>query len=272
MNLRTAIDKYLEVKQHTNLSEGTILQYTYHLNRFLQTIGNKELRDITFDDIMNCLTPRKSAAYEQIKVSLLKEFFKMFGFLELADKIPYPKSEVKEVSPVYEEELEVILKERCTTKQDKALILLMVSSGLRASEVIELRVEDLDFDKLVGRVWGKGKKRSERPDFFPFSKDTREAMVEYLNGRDSGHVFLNNGKKWTYWCFWNYFKTKFGIRPHQLRHSFCSIYSKKLPPIILQRLARHKSFETTKRYINPDMDKMIEEYRKVENVKKLIKK
>jgi site-specific recombinase XerD len=74
--------------------------------------------------------------------------------------------------------------------RDRAILLLMVRLGLRAGDIIAMRLDDLDWDSGTVRVLGKGRKEVR----LPLAQDAGEALIEYLvkarPAANSDHVFF----------------------------------------------------------------------------------
>jgi integrase/recombinase XerD len=118
--------------------------------------------------------------------------------------------------------------------RDRAMLELMYASGLRVSELVGLRLADLDLTVGIVRVMGKGDK--ER--LVPLGETAAESLRAYLTGgrpklerrRPSRHLFLGrHGRALTRQTFWQLMKrqaTAAGITkrvtPHTLRHSFAT--------------------------------------------------
>lgn len=118
--------------------------------------------------------------------------------------------------------------------RDRAMLELMYASGLRVSELVGLRLADLDLSLGIVRVVGKGDK--ER--LVPLGEAAAESLRAYLTHgrpklerrRASPHLFLGrHGRRLTRQAFWQLMKrqaTAAGITkrvtPHTLRHSFAT--------------------------------------------------
>ncbi|MCU4186624.1 tyrosine-type recombinase/integrase [Acidiferrimicrobium sp. IK] len=117
-------------------------------------------------------------------------------------------------------------------RRDTAIIRLLVDSGMRASECVNLRVDDLDLDLSVAVVLGKGR----RPRSTPFGSKTGVAIDRYLRVRarhqaaDMPWLWLGRQGRMTYAGLRQLLErraTEAGIghiHAHQLRHSFASAY------------------------------------------------
>lgn len=126
---------------------------------------------------------------------------------------------------------------RPTAARDRAMILLLLDSGIRASECARLRVEDVDLDagEIHIQRFGTGKKTKSRTP--PISRPTIKALWRYLNQRDhprqSDPLFLSIEERPIDRDVIRYLFADLGARakiarchPHRCRHTFCYNYIK----------------------------------------------
>ena len=146
--------------------------------------------------------------------------------------------------------------------RDQAILELMYASGLRASEVINLKIKDIDFDNRLLKVFGKGKK--ER--IVPFSNTAKEAVIKYINEYrfklvgdkdDNGYLYLNKrGEQLTergleHIVSFSALKSGFNLKvyPHMIRHSFATtLLNNGVDLRVIQELMGHTSISTTSIY------------------------
>lgn len=161
--------------------------------------------------------------------------------------------------------------------RDQAVLELLFASGLRASELIHLKLQDVDRKMRLMRVLGKGKK--ER--IVPFSKTADAALGVYLSEirplllpnpeNDEGYVFLNSrGGKLTergleYLVTEAAQKSGFTLKvhPHMLRHSFATeLLNNGMDLREIQELLGHASIKTTSVYTHVSFEDLKETYQK----------
>lgn len=146
--------------------------------------------------------------------------------------------------------------------RDQAILELLFSSGLRCSEIISLRKEDIDYGSLRVKVTGKG----DRQRIIPFTPVCKTAMETYEKGlrvrllstkKDDGTFFLSgHGTKLTargleYIVEEAALKSGFTLRvhPHMLRHSFATeLVTNGADLRTVQELLGHKNIRTTSIY------------------------
>jgi len=127
---------------------------------------------------------------------------------------------------------------------------------MRISELVNLKLTDVDMQRSVAKVFGKGKK--ER--LIPFGEAALEALSEYVSEREksaSKEIFLSNrGKKLSRVAFWQRIKIyllrenlKNSISPHTLRHAFAThLLNRGADLRSVQLLLGHSDLSTTQIY------------------------
>jgi site-specific recombinase XerD len=176
------------------------------------------------------------------------------------------------INPLEAEEIRKFFKE-LRHYRDEVIVLLMLFCGLRVSEVVGLKFNDVDFTKKRIRVWGKGGKERilplpdrliyamkkylslERPDI---SQSDHFLVVLHADSRGNQMTLVGMRALFRYW------RDRSGIKkahPHNFRHSFgtnMARYGVSLP--VLQRMMGHAEFKHTLRYINLAMTDVAQEY------------
>ncbi|MDX9814301.1 MAG: tyrosine-type recombinase/integrase [Sulfurimonas sp.] len=135
------------------------------------------------------------------------------------------------------------------TLEDRLLVVLLYTLGLRISELSELKLEDIG-DEWV-RVFGKGSKTRD----VPLLKSTKKLLDEYLelNPRKN-YIFEKNGKKLSqnslrYNIDKIFKRVGLKVTPHQLRHSYASqLLNQNAPISDVSELLGHSSIATTQIY------------------------
>jgi integrase/recombinase XerD len=165
-------------------------------------------------------------------------------------------------------------------KRDKAIIELFYASGLRASELAELKLEDLHFDLGIVRILGKGNKERIVPvgghaiaainDYVQTLRPTLVAVK--TTRRKAGHsrLFLTrSGGPMTRIVLWQLVQKlsrQAGLRsihPHTLRHTFAThLLSGGADLRIVQELLGHSNVATTQIYTHVDADRLKEVHKK----------
>jgi len=307
MNLITAIDKFsVYLINEKNYSNHTSMNYVRDLNdlyRFIaKNIEDKsakiELRYIDEDTLKNFIASfvlnsgiKYSKRTISRKISTLKSFYKFLNRKKIFTENPsrnliFPKLP-KNLPQVVDE---ISLKELLDSKKlfsddvwgqrDRAIMELLYSSGIRISELINLTVDRIDFDKDHPTIRVKGKGRKER--IIPVGLIAIGAISAYLEKRDiyfaekrvdydNGVIFnAKNGKK-LYPALLNrmtngYISKISEIKkksPHVLRHSFATHLLNHGADIrAVKDLLGHSSLSTTQIYTHVSVDRLKSVYQK----------
>ncbi|MBM7624276.1 site-specific tyrosine recombinase/integron integrase [Sporohalobacter salinus] len=244
-----------------NYSSKTCDVYLGHIRRYVEYHAKKpkELKENDVREYLLLLLEKqeRSSGYTNQALSAIK-----FLYNEVLEKervtvnIPRPKKGRKLPNVLSEEEVAEILSVLKNYKH-RAILNLVYSAGLRVSEVVSLKVEDIDSERMLIRVkQGKGKKdrytllsevalkelrryskkyRIEEGWLFPGGKEGT-----YLTERSVQRVFKKACRKAG-------IKKEVGI--HSLRHSFATHLLEKGTDLrYIQKLLGHKNLKTTERY------------------------
>jgi integrase/recombinase XerD len=251
----TAIHVFLSyLRVEKGLSQNTILAYGADLKRFalfLATRRKNTVDAVNREDIVDFLSHLYRQKLDSRSVSRylvsLRSFFKYALAEELVRKDPTENLEspkIRQSLPSYlrKEEVERLLSAPSTNTpvglRDRAMLEVLYSSGLRVSELLNLRISDLDMRMGCVRCIGKGDK--ER--LVPIGRKAIAAVEAYLAGArpkllrwgappPHNHVlFLTVAgrrlSRITIWKILHDYGVKLGLRarltPHKLRHSFAT--------------------------------------------------
>lgn len=280
-------DYLLNVRRY---SSNTVSSYSFDIcdfTKFIRGLG-KIFKDIKVDDVKSWildLTERQIGKRSiKRKMSSLKSFYAWMYLQKKVDSDPFeyvhsPKATHALPDFFSEKEIDTLLtaNEKRTDKlkdRDQALLMLMFASGLRASEVVNLTFNQVDFDNRIMKVSGKGNKDR----LVPFTNSAKEAMLNYINGlrkdllkEDTKYIFLNSqGNKMTVRgleYILDEIEAKTGlygkIHPHMLRHSFATkMLNRGADLRTIQELLGHSSIETTSIYTHVAYENMKETYEK----------
>jgi integrase/recombinase XerD len=143
--------------------------------------------------------------------------------------------------------------------RDLSIVSLFISTGIRVSELVNLRLRDLDLEERTIKVKRKGNKNQT----IPLNKNVSNLIDKYLKVRpetDNNQLFIskkrNGVKSNTVYCLVSKYLKLSGIQkgkkgPHLLRHTcFTTLLSKNVNPVVIQQLAGHVNFNTTKKYLH----------------------
>ncbi|MBQ0009058.1 MAG: tyrosine recombinase [Firmicutes bacterium] len=276
------IDLFIEHLQYDlNYSKQTIKSYQNDVESFLFFIFNQgiSLDDVDTQIIRNYLSNEiqngKSKTTCCRRIACLRHFFDFLldkGFIHenCFLFITAPKKEIRYPEVLYIEQVETLFnRNRLRTdelkERDQAIIELLYASGLRVSELVNVKVSDMDIRNRTIRVLGKGRK--ER--IVMFSKSCQETLIDYLkNSREIllrrnksdfslDYLFLNTfgrqlttrGVQYILEDIQNKTGCHYGLHPHTLRHTFATHLLEGGADLrVIQELLGHESINTTQIY------------------------
>ena len=207
------IETFLKCMQLEKRTEATITNYRGELKCLFQFL-RKNYADVTTNDIKSYLYHKQyddgnSEVTLNNKIHVFQSFYKWVMNEDLAEdggflrckpkkdpmaKVHKIKAEKKVKTVLSDEQVEIIRCD-CTNTRDRAIVELLIATGMRISELVGLDLDDLDIHSGKCIIYGKGRK--ERPAFF-----TPRAIVhlkEYLEERlrvpDSGEALFVNFRK-----------------------------------------------------------------------------
>lgn len=281
-NLANKIDDFIVyLKKEKNYSAHTLRNYKSDLEHFFEYL--KEQGTQMFDKnsvsqyisfLMKYGLDARSAAR---KLSALKTFFKILKRLGLIDKNPIigirtPKQ--KKHLPGFLSYEQIRQAFDIANIRDRAIMELLYSCGLRASELVGLNLEDIDFNREEVRVRGKGRK--ER--IVPLGRLARQAIIKYLTERSQQikssnppALFLNyRGGRLTTRSLQRIvhkylirLANASGTNPHVLRHTFATHLLENGADLrAVQELLGHASLSTVQIYTHLTVKRLKDIYKR----------
>jgi integrase/recombinase XerD len=267
--LRSFLD-FLHIEK--GLSPNTVKSYQSDLSIFLKWLTsncNSSFKNTKSEDIELFIKYLFQLGFKSTtinrKISSIKTFYIYLKKQKLIDIIPteniiVPKQEKNLPKSISEKEVETLLNSINGSNnielRDKAMIELLYATGVRVSELVNIKLNDIDFNRRVIRVIGKGSK--ER--LVPFGEKAFIALNNYLalrENRITKEIFLSNrGTGITRISFWNrvkFYLNRCGlsieISPHTLRHAFAThILNRGADLRSVQMLLGHSDLSTTQIY------------------------
>ena len=277
---------YLRVEK--GLSNNTLTAYRNDLEK-LKKFANtcdKEIVTLESQDIQAFIKylhslrlEVKSIARALVTVRNLYKFLLLDGYLKRdpTENIESPKSWQSLPKFLIKEEVERLLASPNLTTdtgiRDKAMLEVLYATGLRVSELINLKLNDLNLDLGVLTTLGKGSK--ER--IVPLGTSAIEWIIKYLPVRHRMHknsnslyLFINKkGEPLTRQVFWKIIveygeQSKIGhITPHLLRHSFATHLLENGADLrSVQMMLGHKDISTTQIYTHVTNERLKQIHKK----------
>lgn len=273
------ISQYLEyLELEKGLATNTIDAYRRDLYDFAD--GASSIEDVDrlyINTYIRSLKERKLAPTSVIrKVASLRGFFKWTFSMGMIDKNPastleQPKVPQRLPKVISLKEVDAIL--QCElTPLEYVIIELLYSCGLRVSELVNLKLNDIDMNSKYVRCFGKGSK--ER--IVPMGEAAKKALKEYLQARElivkkgginSKKLLINNEGRFinrqdVYTLIHARGKMiNKNISPHTLRHSFATHLLENGADLrVVQELLGHSDVSTTQLYTHISKKRLKEVY------------
>jgi site-specific recombinase XerD len=241
-----------------NFSRATITSYLFHIDSFLDFIRCpvEELTDLDVKNYLSYLFKKgKSPSNSCLALNSCKFLFRCYN---IPLNIKTPKKGNKLPVVLSKTEVENLICSISNLKH-RLLVELLYSSGLRLSEIINLKEQDINFEDGTGTV-RQGKGRVDRNFiiseqllaklhyFLLFEKNISNNNTEYIFSGRKGKI----NKKTVYQIIKNAAKNakiNKSVHPHTLRHSFATHLLEQGTDLrIIQKLLGHKKVQTTEIY------------------------
>ena len=273
---------YLQVER--GLAENTIKSYQRDLYRLEQYLRKeeKQLWELDSKDIIDFMAYlRKEGLISRSIARYLSSIRMFFRFLLKEGKIKEDPTLNLDTPKIWQylpevlsvEEVEHLLnqpqQETIKGLRDSALLELLYASGFRVSELVNLKMEQIDFEEGFIRCMGKGAKERIVPLGFTASLRLKEYLIssrtKLLKGKNSPYIFPNSrgkplSRQWV-WKIIKHYGEKAGlkkaIKPHILRHCFAThLLANGADLRSVQLLLGHSDISTTQIYTRVSLEKM----------------
>lgn len=270
--------EYLELEK--GLSQNTLDAYRRDLENFADSADISDIKSVdrlTINTYIRGLRENKFAPTSIIrKVASLRGFFKWASSVGIIEKNPastleQPKVPQRLPKVVTLKEIEDMLHNNLTPLQH-VIMELLYSCGLRVSELVNLKLNDIDLSSKYVRCFGKGSK--ER--IIPIGETAKQTVKEYLPQRDllikkynlntKRLLILENGRMITRQDVYTFIHSQGklihkNISPHTLRHSFATHLLENGADLrIVQELLGHSDVSTTQLYTHISKKRLKEVY------------
>ena len=260
MKISEVLKEFIKKETILGSTDSTIRHYKTHVGFFIKYFGDKDINDITYEVYEDYIVYlrnkyKESSGFEGKKqklsgrtiktyASALKTFLTFSyenGYLKenISKQIKMPKYKKKVIEILNKEEIDILLesfnKSTFVGARDYLVVSLMLDCGLRLSEVIKLKLEDINVVNNLIKVDGKGQK--ER--FVPLTPTIAESvkLYKYQYFLTFGKVLVNgeqlikniNGEDATKNTISLLFRRlrkilEIKIHPHLLRHTFATMF------------------------------------------------
>ncbi len=267
-------------------SNNTISSYKEDLEKFLKFNKSKDINEINNNDLKEYVKYLNDENLNEKSISrnisCLKSFYKFLVVEKYvnnnpSDSVIMPKLKRSLPKTLTENEVIDLLDIKLTdtfSYRNKAMLELLYATGLRVSELVNLKLQDVDLNDDIVRTFGKGNKERIIP-FGDYAKKYLEKYIyEYrslmLKDKICEYLFLNNhGNKMTRQGFFKIIKKiakekgiEKDLSPHTLRHSFASHLLKYGADLrTIQELLGHSDISTTQIYTHITNEQLKKNYK-----------
>jgi integrase/recombinase XerD len=243
---------------------------------------NIDVKTTTLAQATDYLASRKHGGLSAASIKLIVVAFKIFfRWLHVRQRVPrdvtehLPLPRVERYLPETMNELQTeqllsgVPENAVHSLRNRALLELLYASGLRVSELVNARLENLDLERGMIRVTGKGNKTR----LVPMGSKACAAIGTYLQGerpamvakKTGSEIFLSaRGTRLTTVRIWQIVKEiaklagmSVNVYPHLLRHSFAThLLSNGADLRIIQEMLGHADISTTQIYTHVDQQRL----------------
>ena len=285
MELNDAVDLYFQyLRVERGVSEETIKNYAYDLKQFFIAIPKNTTEDMMQTDITDFVTIQMK---EGLQVSTIlrriSSTYNFYLFLErehiiefVVKKFDRPKKMQSLPKTLTVDEVEDLLNTPDLSKdegfRDRTMFEVMYSSGLRVSELISLKVNQVNVEKGTIDIIGKGNKQRKVPVgeyALEFLKKYIEEHRPHIKGKRSNYLFLNRygdqlSRQYFFLQIKKYAKQagiEEDVSPHTLRHCFATHMLENGAELrALQEMLGHANLATTQIYTNVSTKRILDAY------------
>lgn len=278
------IEKYLDYLQYEKkLSKNTILSYKDNLKKFALFFNDKDLLILNTDEIRDFLYDESIVARTRAHyLTVINSFYNYLVSENIIKNNPVqtiklPKLEKKLPEFLTIEEVDKLLNIVPTKIYDYRNIAMMetlYATGIRVSELVNMKISDIDFNECIIKIFGKGSK--ER--IVPINESAYNALKDYIDNyrlfllktKSSEYVFINNfGNKISRQGFFKILKKlckdaviNKEVSPHTLRHSFAThLLNNGANLRVIQTLLGHSNITTTQIYTHLSNESLKNDYK-----------
>ena len=285
MELNDAVDLYFQyLRVEKGVSNETIKNYAYDLRQFFSALPKDSTEDMLPTDVSDFakIQMKNQLSVPTIlrRISSLNNFYLFLEREHIIDfvvkEFDRPKKRQNLPTTLTVEEVEELLNAPDITKdegfRDRTMLELMYSSGLRVSELLSLKLKQINFERGVIDIIGKGNKQRK----VPVGEFALDFLDKYINehrihnpGKRTGYLFLNRyGKPLSRQYFFLQIKkyaSQAGIdeeiSPHTLRHCFAThMLENGAELVALQKMLGHTNLSTTQIYTNVSTKRILDAY------------
>lgn len=272
MTIQETLNKFINYQLSIGNTQKTIQSYTTHINQFITYKDNSSIEDVNYNDYENYIIYLRSKAITSVTIHSYAQSLKTFfhychenGFLreDIFSRIKLPRYKKKAIEILSSKDIDILLDYfnpyTFQGARNKLIVVLMLDSGLRLNEVLNLNLIDFFLETNLIRINGKGQKQR----YVPLTKQILSAYNQYLKFFEFkfpplGQIFVdNNGFPINQECVKSFFRRMRKtldmpkLHPHLLRHTFATMFLLNGgDPLSLQLILGHTTLTLTQKYVH----------------------
>lgn len=232
-----------------------IAQVSLHFNRLPEDVSTEELNDFLALLAVSAVSPSRSAFKHSVYG--LRYYYRYVGLPDRAIKLPSLKRDAKLPCIFNKSELRRLFVTPALLKH-RVLLMLIYSAGLRSSEVINLKISDIDFERRSIHI-RRSKYNKDR--LVPLSEYMAHGLKQYLtlerpltwlfNGKTLGSPYSAKAISWVMREAVKAAGIEKDVTVHTLRHSYAThLIEDGLNIVTVKDLLGHSKIETTMIYLH----------------------
>ncbi|MGD9303179.1 MAG: tyrosine-type recombinase/integrase [Desulfobacterales bacterium] len=279
---KSYVEQYLRHKYRRNCKANTLRQAAISLEQFLlffASRGNTVLEQLSREDIeafvedlqdrglkLTTVNTRLRNVYAFIRFLIMEYKVVSWELMERKIKLKLPDRLPRAIDPQHLDQLLCAIDD-C---RDRALIMLLLRTGMRIGELLNCKLQDIDLNEQKILIYQSDKTSVGRAVYY--SADAQQALLAWLRVRDASKQYLFYGQKDKPLCY-EAARAIFqrclqkadlqysGYTLHCLRHTFATgLLNAKMPLECLRVLLGHSNLEITRRYARLSDKTREEEY------------
>jgi len=243
---------YLKRCRRKHITPQTVEQYRSVLERFLKAVAFPAAGIDAVEDYFGKIAERYATNTVRLHAAILSGFFNWcvrHGYLDtnyIKDDVAVPRQKTVHPNVADVAAVKAVVADARVPLRVRTAVALGYYCGLRRAEIARLKVEDIDLERQLVRVWGKGGK--ERT--VPIGNEPLAVIREYLDCRRAEYVFgPAGGKGVNEATIWRWIRKYVDTNPHALRHAMGVEATRKgIPLSTISRYMGHTDPATTYRY------------------------
>lgn len=281
MLLKFAYKDFLDDRRFKNTTKVNIRNYQTMLGEFVNYCTDNEVvnvEDITLNHVksylIHCQDKGNKAGTINTKLMRMRAFFNYMVECEVikgspAKKVKLLKDDVK-IEVFSDEQINQMLnfyrrikrreKSYCAYR-DYMMIVVILGTGIRRGEIIELKWSDIDFESQSISVFGKTRRKETLPLTEKLTKEFRayQAYCKQHWGKENEYVFTKRDytqlTENSLMLVFKYLREKMNfpnirVSPHTFRHTFCHrLAMSGMSAFAIQKLMRHQNISVTMKYV-----------------------